>query len=93
MFHPLFDAFGTGTLTRSRFGQIMRARFNSSPYLRAVTRALQDSGRDGLALRYARYVRSTRGGPFFRKTVVALEKKLGITQEIKTNEERVREQS
>lgn len=88
MFHPLFDAFGDDTLTRSRFGQIMRARFNSAPYLRTVTRALQDAGRDWLALRYARHIRGTRGGPFFRKTVAALEKKLGISPEAQAEEMR-----
>lgn len=93
MFHPLFDAFGNGTLTRSRFGQIARARFNSAPYLRTVTRALQDAGRDKLALRYARHVRSTRGGPFFRKTVAALENKLGIASDAKAKTTKVHEQS
>ncbi len=67
----------SGKLSPTSFSKLYRARRDHPPYLRRMLSALDANGRDGLALRLARYVTQKMKAPRFQRRLAELNAKLG----------------
>lgn len=71
----------SGKLSTTSFAKLYRARRDHPPYLRRLLAALDAEGRDGLALRLARYVTQKMKAPRFQRRLAELKAKLGKDDE------------
>lgn len=72
LFQPLVDAAVDGTLNRTSFARMWRARRNFGPYLRQLLTELEAGGRTALQLKLCRNVTSRLNAPRFRKRLADL---------------------